>query len=127
MWRGVPCVYYGTECGLYTERRARGKETGDDPYNREPMRFLKRKTLLHEIIGKLSRLRRETDLTDLRLELTSPGCGRWLLSRGDVSLALTLKGSWGVPLRAELKVGESIWWSAASERMPRAHLGKENR
>jgi cyclomaltodextrin glucanotransferase len=125
LWRGIPCIYYGTEAGLYTERRARGKETGDDPYNREPMRFLSRPTALHEIIRKLSRLRRETDLTEHRLELVSTAEESWVLSRGEVSLRVELADE--LPLHAELHVGESNWWRDSVERMPRAHMGKDSR
>jgi cyclomaltodextrin glucanotransferase len=127
LWRGVPCVYYGTESGLYTERRARGKKTGDDPYNREPMRFLKRPTQLHEIIQELSRLRKETNLTDHRLEMVSLAPDKWRLSRGETSLTVVLETPGGIPVEAVLKVGQAIWWKDTGERMPRAHLGKENR
>lgn len=127
IWRGVPCLYYGTESGLYTERRARGKQTGDDPYNREPMRFLKGPSTVFEIIRKLTRLRRETDLTDHRLELISTGPGHWTLSRGEVALCLELEKPGGLPTTASLRVGESIWWCGSAERMPRVHLGKDSR
>lgn len=113
LWRGVPCIYYGTECGLFTHRRARGKQVGDDPYNREPMRFSRTEGSLREIIQKLSRLRKETDLTDHRLEVEVDG-QRAIFRRGSVEFELKLKVESEQPQRALLRLGGREFWSGYS-------------
>lgn len=103
MWRGIPCLYYGTETGLFTRRRARGKAMGDDPYNREPMRFCHENSEFKGIIQCLCRLRRETDLTDYPLTLKGRGTSTVHLNRGDLRLELSLTSS-GQAGRTQL------WW-----------------
>jgi glycosidase len=72
-WRGIPCVYYGSELLLFTRRRPRGKAWGDDPYNREPMRFLSPRALSVQpgvvLLRLLGRLRRETSLAEEGLKV----------------------------------------------------------
>jgi glycosidase len=109
MWRGVPCIYYGTECGLFTHRRARGKLTGDDPYNREPMRFSRARGSLHGIIRELSRLRKETDLTEHRLEVDTNGTGS-VFRRGAVQLNIDFEDTGQWPVAAVLNVDSTILW-----------------
>ena len=106
IWRGVPCLYYGSECGLFTHRRARGKKTGDDPYNREPMRFSRPRTPLYSLIQELSRVRRETDFTEHRLYVESSKTGA-TISRGGVRLDMKMEKGSGRPLGATLRLGSS--------------------
>ncbi len=90
-WRGVPCLYYGTELGLYTRRRPRGKAWGSDPYNREPMPFPKVETRLMELTRLMSDLRARTELTDCPLTLDCEG-ESLILRRGLAELKVARRG-----------------------------------
>lgn len=112
-WRGVPCLYYGTELGLYTRRRRPGKPWGQDPYNREPMVFGRGSNELFEIIQLLCRLRKETDLVEHRLVLVVESDTNLTLQRGAFHLRLRLNDEGG-PRGLSLWQEESLLWQHSS-------------
>lgn len=107
MWRGVPCVYYGTENGLFTRRRPRGKGWGEDPYNREPMRFPRTDTPGIEILRKFCRWRRESDLVEHPLSWSSHE-GRRVIRRGPLTLTMWVNAG-------NVLTGASLQWQGATE------------
>lgn len=113
-WRGLPCVYYGTESALFTRRRARGKPWGQDPYNREPMRFSPVDEELTGMIRLFSRLRRETDLTEHRLVVVEEAADVWEIGRGRFRLQLDL-GPEGEPSGASLWEEEKLLWRSVKD------------
>ena len=113
-WRGLPCLYYGTESALFTRRRARGKPWGQDPYNREPMRFSQTDDYLVGMIRLFSRLRRETDLIEHRLVVKDDSVDALEIGRGRFRLRLSL-GPEGEPVGAELAQGKELLWRSVKD------------
>ena len=112
IWRGVPCLYYGSEVPLVTLRRAPGKALGDDPYNRECMEFPHQTSPTFQTLRTFCRLRRETDLVEhpMKFRLLTPG--KYELSRGVVKLEFRVD-SRGRPEQASLRTLAGLVWERA--------------
>lgn len=109
LWRGVPCLYYGIELGLFTRRRGPGKSWGHDPYNREPMRFPGAETPGMRLCSLLSGWRRESDLVEHPLQWKDKGTRGAQLWRGPVRLEFRLSSKDELTAASLYWKSESVW------------------